>query len=299
MMSIANSNNKYSCNGNICKRQKVEPSSWTYDDSDEECGPNKWLQVFGDQNCGKHQSPIAISLSQLPTVSAHSFPFKLVGYRNAISGQVTNTGHSVQFDLESSVEPPEISGGMLDQSYRFVQYHFHWAQNDSEGSEHVINRTRYPAELHLVHKGVQDPSKLAVLGIFLKIIDNANDFEEQSFCEKECLAFSKALNFDQKTINCSSGQLIAKLPKNCHDFNLISEKQVDTYVSQFIRYKGSLTTPPCSENVQWTMFLNPIYITREQIKILRSVKDCSGKVISKNYRPAQHLNDRKIIYASL
>lgn len=61
------------------------------------------------------------------------------------------------------------------------------------------------------------------------------------------------------------------------------------------------------------MFLNPIYITREQvldnkhllfiylfkIKILRSVKDCSGKVISKNYRPAQHLNDRKIIYASL
>lgn len=54
MMSIANSNNKYSCNGNICKRQKVEPSSWTYDDSDEECGPNKWLQVFGDQNCGKH-----------------------------------------------------------------------------------------------------------------------------------------------------------------------------------------------------------------------------------------------------
>lgn len=115
-------------------------------------------------------------------------------------------------------------------------------------------------ELYLTYVqilGVQDPSKvksitnlhstnshqilkLAVLGIFLKIIDNANDFEEQSFCEKECLAFSKALNFDQKTISCSSGQLIAKLPKNCHDFNLICEKQVDTYVSQFIRYKGNL-----------------------------------------------------------
>ena len=28
-----------------------------------------------------------------------------------------------------------IAGAMLDQPYRFVQYHFHWAQHDDEGNK--------------------------------------------------------------------------------------------------------------------------------------------------------------------
>ena len=49
------------------------------------------------------------------------------------------------------------------------------------GSEHTIGGLRYPAELHLVHQGVQDPSKLAVLGIFLKLDDGMENGEERKF----------------------------------------------------------------------------------------------------------------------
>ena len=34
---------------------------------------------------------------------------------------------------------------------------------------------------------------------------------------------------------------------------------------EFYRYQGSLTTPPCSEIVTWTVFRNPLLLTRSQV----------------------------------
>uniref|UniRef100_A0A8C2MBN7 Carbonic anhydrase n=1 Tax=Cricetulus griseus TaxID=10029 RepID=A0A8C2MBN7_CRIGR len=71
-----------------------------------------------------------------------------------------------------------MKGGPLSGTYRLIQFHFHWGSSDGHGSEHTVNKTKYAAELHLVHwntkygdfgKAVQHPDGLAVLGIFLKI----------------------------------------------------------------------------------------------------------------------------------
>ncbi|MFH4984763.1 hypothetical protein AB6A40_011472 [Gnathostoma spinigerum] len=74
---------------------------------------------------------------------------------------------SVQVNVDVGTHKPEVSGGGLDQRYRLIQYHFHWAQHDHEGSEHTLGGLRYPAEMHLVHKGVDNPEKFAVVGVFL------------------------------------------------------------------------------------------------------------------------------------
>lgn len=34
---------------------------------------------------------------------------------------------------DSLIDGAEIYGGMLDQGYRFIQYHYHWAQSDNDG----------------------------------------------------------------------------------------------------------------------------------------------------------------------
>ena len=39
--------------------------------------------------------------------------------------------------------------------------------------------------------------------------------------------------------------------------------------STFFRYDGSLTTPKCNEIVKWTVFDDPIIITRNQVAIFK------------------------------
>jgi len=45
----------------------------------------------------------------------------------------------------------ELSGGPLSKKYKFEQFHFHWGDKDSEGSEHRLNGKMYPAEVTTSH----------------------------------------------------------------------------------------------------------------------------------------------------
>lgn len=96
----------------------------------------------------------------------------------------------------------------------------------------------------MVHQGIDDPTKLAVLGIFLNVekLTTGKAFEpEESVLPDlvECHAKVKA----------KPQKLQFKLPEN----------------TAFVRYSGSLTTPPCTENVTWTVFTDPISISAKQV----------------------------------
>ena len=45
---------------------------------------------------------------------------------------------------------PAISGGPINSTYVFQQLHFHWGQNDNQGSEDMINNHSFSMELHVV-----------------------------------------------------------------------------------------------------------------------------------------------------
>lgn len=140
--------------------------------------------------------------------------------------------------------------------YKLLQFHMH------ADSEHTVDGTHYPLEVHFVHQ--QADGTLAVLGVF---------FEEG--------ASNPALQqiLDQAPANLESKEVTANL-------NIASLLPANR---NFYTYSGSLTTPGCSEIVNWIVFEEPVQASSEQIEQFLNLR--SGK---KNNRPVQELNERVV-----
>jgi carbonic anhydrase len=57
---------------------------------------------------------------------------------------------------------------------------------------------------------------------------------------------------------------------------------------RYFRFMGSLTTPPCSEEVLWNVLSTPVELSAPQLAAFR-------KRFEMNARPVQPLNGRKVI----
>ncbi|TFC53275.1 hypothetical protein E3O47_03460 [Cryobacterium sp. TMT2-17-1] len=71
------------------------------------------------------------------------------------------------------------------------------------------------------------------------------------------------------------------------DIAAVLPRTLDNY-----EYSGSLTTPPCTEDVQWVVTSTPISMLAEQIGTLEGAN-------SHNARPAQPLGDRDVVGGSV
>ena len=73
--------------------------------------------------------------------------------------------------------------------FNFLQLHWHWGSDSSQGSEHTLDGKEFPIEIHLVHvntkylnddgspseENLNQPDGLAVLGVFYEISEEDND----------------------------------------------------------------------------------------------------------------------------
>lgn len=246
---------------------------WSYHG---DTGPNNWSSLYPECSKAK-QSPVEIFHEKAePDDSLNSFHFE--GYENTDSLEnftVWNDGYTVTVRVHGDLQ---ISGGGLEGMYALQHFHFHWGHSDRVGSEHVLDGESYPLEMHLVHKttrhkkiasALSDPKGLAVLGVFAKIgkphpffqaiIDNLRLLDIGDYANVRPFPLKKLLPADHET---------------------------------YYRYNGSLTTPPCSQSVVWTVFREPIEISEFQIQQVRALSVISN--ITDNYRPVQQLNGRKI-----
>lgn len=142
-------------------------------------GPDHWKEDF--KRCsGKYQSPI--NIDEL-TVEKRDFPdIEYINF-NATpeSLTMTNNGHTVLVNMKfAKGMEPRMRGGPLASKadYQFEQFHFHWGENDTVGSEDLINNQAYPAELHVVMRSLDYPDfqsaldkdhGIAVLAYFFKV----------------------------------------------------------------------------------------------------------------------------------
>ena len=207
-------------------------------------GPKHWAMInpsYMTCETGRQQSPINIVMprhgERQEDLTFHYQPTPLT---------IRNNGHTIQVNYQE--------GSFLRQNgrtYTLRQFHFH------DPSEHHIDGKVYPMEMHLVHQN--DNGHIVVVGVLMTLGEKNLVFSEVGKGVQQHTGHRLPVRGEEVVTNLTIN-LMNLLPKNTHHFS----------------YHGSLTTPPCSEGVQWIVLKTPIEIS--QIQAAGRTKQKLGEV---------------------
>lgn len=207
---------------------------------------------------GKRQSPIDINTNDV-VVNKTMQPLS----RNYHVYNATLSTDGIEVEVVFSGEGELIIDG---KTYKLKQMHWHTP------SEHLLNGVQYAAELHQVHAAA-DGSR-AVVGILFKY-GNPDPVLTMLKPQLDELAKEACPKTERKvTIPRFESRFLRKRPR------------------KYYRYPGSLTTPPCDENVTWNVITKVKTISKEQVEALKAPLCEVNKI--KNARPTQQQNGRKV-----
>uniref|UniRef100_A0A3Q2CN91 Alpha-carbonic anhydrase domain-containing protein n=1 Tax=Cyprinodon variegatus TaxID=28743 RepID=A0A3Q2CN91_CYPVA len=166
-----------------------------------------------------------------------------------------------------------VTGGGLSSRFLVSRLSFHWGRCNasSAGSEHSLNGMKYPLEVSVTN----------VLSILFPNI-NLDDAIEKGGRVAALAVLFEVRRPDHGTIFtyvCSpyskSGSVGA--------FTLRS--LLPNITDKFYIYNGSLTTPPCSESVEWIVFKHTVAISDAQLEVFCDVMtmEQAGYVVLADY----------------
>ena len=226
-----------------------EHNHWSYEG---ETSPEHWADL-GENDCdGNQQSPINVITTDVVKDSIALLNLKDFHYSPETKiNSVVNNGHSIQYNFDEG-DYLEYNG----EEYKLAQFHFH------APAEHLIDGVRYPLEIHMVH--IAADKKILVLSFMVK-----EGKESEAFTELE--EFLPMKKNQEKAANFK------------YNFSDHIKKDFKYY-----HYIGSLTTPPCTEGVDWFVMQEPIVLSEKQVKLMYQSMPVD------NYRPTQPLNDRVV-----
>jgi len=232
----------------------ARPVHWGYDGDD---GPANWSSlspVYALCGNGQGQSPIALTSGA--TSNGPSWKFNYGSTRFAVAHHehvedLVDNGHTIQVTVD---EGSSLTLNGTD--YTLKQFHVHTP------SEHTLDGRNMPMEVHLVHQ--DSAGNFAVVGVLVK----------------------------EGAANANFAKLVANLPAAKGDTVVVQGGSLDLNLhlpaqEKAFHYVGSLTTPPCSENVQWLVLQDMITLSKDQIEAFSSR-------VGPNNRPTQPLNARTV-----
>jgi len=214
-------------------------------------GPTKWGTLeknFAVCKTGELQSPIDIPDAK---VRKGDIPAMLFNYKPSPL-KIIDNGHTIEVDYE-----PGSYVSVDGKLYNLVQFHFH------KPSEEKVNGKGHEMVVHLVHQ--TNDGKLGVIAVFL----------------------------DPGRENPLIKTLWNNLPQTKDSENVVANVKINALEllpqnKGYYTYTGSLTTPPCSEDVTWFVLMTPVQVSADQIARF-------GRLYPMNARPVQPLNDRDIM----
>lgn len=211
-------------------------------------GPGFWGEI--SPACAPtsvRQSPIDIDRVEM---DAKLEPLRVIATETATV--VSNPGYTLVGKPDNR---PTLDLGNV--TYTLVEFHFHTL------SEHTVQGQYGVMELHVVFA---DPSlqKLAVIGVIYKA--------------------GKSNGFLQKILSAGLPQKSTSAPVTVEKLN-VADAFTDT--ASYYNYPGSLTTPPCSETVNWFVLKRWAEASEEQLAAFRNV-------LGNDFRPLQTRNGRVV-----
>jgi carbonic anhydrase len=164
---------------------------------------------------------------------------------------VIDNGHTVQANLQPG-NAIEVGG----RRFELVQFHFH------RPSEERIDARQFEMSLHLVHRDAA--GRLAVVALLL----------------------------GKGSAHPAVQMVWNNLPLEKHEEaaarGLIDPSHLLPADKRYYTYMGSLTTPPCSEGVQWVVMRTPVTLAEDQLELF-------ARLYPMNARPLQAAAGRRIM----
>ena len=212
-------------------------------------GPDHWGDLSKDYKLSKNGK----EQSPINITGAEDVDLPELNLNNQESeAQVENNGHTI----EVSFKNPKNTLTIGDDVYKLQQFHFH------APSENEIDGQTYPLEGHFVYK--TDNGKITVISVLYNYGDE----------------------------NQALKQIWDKMPQAANtETELPQAISLDDFYPEdkdYYNFEGSLTTPPCTEGVNWIVFKNQETVSKEQ------VEKFTQTLGFENNRPIQDTNGRQI-----
>ena len=215
---------------------------------DGEHGPDHWADL-SDDFATCAEGHFQSPFNIVPDIDADLANLDI--HYTPMPAAVTNNGHTLV--VNGGVDDFLRIGGT---DFKLLQFHFHTP------SEYLINGKAFPMELHFVHQAAD--GRFAVLGVMIA----------EGAANPAIAQLWNVAPYDHGATGSGDAMFNPR--------DLLPSSQ------SYMRFMGSLTTPPCTEGINWHMLMSPITASAEQIAAFQTV-------FPNNARPIQSRNGRLVV----